>query len=193
MSHDWGVGRPREQHGRPRRRRASRGGFTLAELALATTILLVALMSISAATLRSHSLRRQNRQRVIAANAVRTYSEQIHAASIQASKNLTTWAETVLEEWGAGGTVGTTFDVVGLTPAGANESVGTIEIITDETATDDELGVQLGMPRDLDGDGAADDVDVSATARLLPVIVRVRWVSHTGVNEIRHPFYVMGY
>ena len=169
------------------------GGFTLVEMALAMTILLVALMSISAATLRAHSLRRQNRDRTVAANALRSVSEQIHALSMDAGQDTDTWAETVISVFGPGGTHGDTFDVRSLTPISAEASVGTITIVTNETLSDLDIGGELGMPRDLDGDSLANNTNVSATARLLPVLVTVRWVGTRGEQRIDHPFYIMGY
>jgi len=73
--------------------------------------------------------------------------------------------------FGAGGTQGPTFDVPGL--PGVEQ--GTITLITNETSTDATLGMALGMPRDLDGDGKATSTDVSLTARVIPALVEVRW------------------
>lgn len=176
---------------RPGRR--ARGGFTLAEMALAMTILMVALMSISAATLRSHSLRRQNRERVVAQNALRSMSERVHAVSLEKSADPSTWAKEVIEVFSDDGDVGDTFEVQGLTPIDDSTPVGTVEFITDETATDDELNLELGMPRDLNGDGASSSTDVTANARLLPVVVTVQWEGNSGVVRLRHPFFILGY
>ena len=88
---------------------------------------------------------------------------------------------------------GDTFDVQGLAPIAGSESVGTIQLITDETATDLGLGYEVGMPRDLNGDGDATDTDVSSDARLLPVLLEVRWRGQSGVITLRHAFYILGY
>ena len=66
-------------------------------------------------------------------------------------------------------------------------------IVTDETLTDAQLGVDIGMPRDLNGDGDAADADVVGTARLHPVIVSVTWRGPNGTQTLRQPFYVIGY
>ncbi len=170
-----------------------RGGFTLAELALAMTMLIVALISISAATLRSHSLRRQNRERTLAHNAIRSISERIHSLSyITVENSPTTWVQDLLARYGPGGTIGNQFDVEGLNPPGAAGRVGSIQIVTDETLTDLALGVELGMPRDLNGDGDAND-NVVATARLLPIIITLTYRSASGVVTKNHAFYVVGF
>jgi hypothetical protein len=49
-------------------------------------------------------------------------------------------------------------------PSSAGVLPGSIRIVTDETATDAALGMELGMPRDLNGDGDAADTDVSGHA-----------------------------
>jgi hypothetical protein len=42
---------------------------------------------------------------------------------------------------------------------------------------------ELGMPRDLNGDGAVDAGNHSTDYRLLPVIVRVRWQGAGGPSQ----------
>lgn len=178
----------------PRRRRSARGGFTLVEIGLAMTILMVALLAMSASTLRMHALRRQNRERAIAQNALVTISEEIHARAARAlADDPASWAQSVTALLSPGGALGTTFDVAGLTPQEGQPAVGSIQVVVDETATDQELGVELGMPRDLNGDGDANDIDVSTDARLIPVILRTRWRGITGDVTITHPLFVIGY
>lgn len=173
--------------------RAGRGGFTLMELALAMTILLIALLSVSASTLRSHTLRRHNREHTVAHNALRAYAEQIHSASVEASTTPGTWGQALYALYGPGGSVGTQFDVPELDRASPGVPVGSIRLVTDETLSDADLGVNIGMPRDLDGDGAVSETDVTASAKLLPMILSVEWTGVSGVQRIDVPFYVMGY
>ncbi len=179
---------------RVRREPASgEAGFTVLEMALATVTLMVGIMSISAATLNMHQLSRQNREKAMAHNAVHAIAERINSASAVAATVPETWTQTVLGAYGPGGTVGDSFDVLGLTAPLDQPRVGTIEVILDETLTDEELGITIGMPRDLNGDGDALDTDVSADASLLPVIVTARW-RNKGVDAfLRHPLYIMGY
>lgn len=179
--------------GGPKRRRAS--GFTLVELALAMTLLLVALMAMSASTVRMHELRRQNRERNMAQNAMRSVAERIHslsAISVEGQGD-TPWSEILATAMATGGSIGVTFDVPELDPPNGNATVGTITLVLDETVTDADLGYQLGMPRDLDADGLADNADVRSSARILPVVLDATWRGATGVVTLRHAFYVMGY
>jgi len=79
-----------------------------------------------------------------------------------------------------------------LTPVDANTPVGTIMIVTDENASDSDLGLAVGMPRDLDGDGIVNSSDVSATATKLPVILEVRWKGFRGIRSIKHVMWITG-
>jgi hypothetical protein len=163
------------------------------EIALAITVLLVALVAMSASTMRMHSLRRQNRERTVAHNAIRAISEEIQAVSREGLDDPAGWAQHVLGTIAPGGALGNAFPVVELEPQAGLAFVGSITPITDETATDADLGLGLGMPRDLDGSGAVASTNVGNAARILPIVVRARWRGAHGDQEIVHPFYVIGY
>jgi hypothetical protein len=166
----------------------------MVEVGLAITILVVAIMAMSASTYRLHSLRRTNRERVLAQNALRSVAEQIQATAQRlALDDPESWSVDLIAELSPGGALGNTFVARELDPQDGEAAVGTIQVIVDETATDAALGLDLGLPRDLDGDGLADDADVTATARILPVVLRLRWSGSRGDNQIVHPFYVIGY
>jgi len=168
-------------------------GFTVIEMALATTTLLVGIMSISAATLRMYQTGRQNHEKTLAYNAVHAVAERINSASAVASSSPDTWVETILDTYGPGGTIGSSFEVDGLTPQVGSSRVGVIQIITDETMTDEEIGTVMGMPRDLNGDGDALDTDVSGDARMLAILVTARWRDKGVKAYLKHPLYIMGY
>jgi hypothetical protein len=140
-----------------------------------------------------HSLRRTTRERTLAQNAVRSISERIHAASEGFADEPERWAADLLATYGAGGSAGEHFDVLGLAEVAEGQRVGTITFGTDETVSDQDFGRELGLPRDLNGDGDATDTDVSASARILPVTLTLRWTGENGVQVLRHGFYVMGY
>jgi hypothetical protein len=151
------------------------------------------LMAMGASTLRMSSLRRQTRERAVAQNTIRAISEQLHATADQIRRNGGNWGQEFTAAVAGGGMLGSTFDIRGLNLQAGQISVGTIQVIVDETATDAALGFELGMPRDLNGDGAADNTDVSANARILPVVVTASWNGVSGDMQINHPFYVIGY
>ena len=185
---------PRTQRQAQRPSRWSgKAGFSMIEVSLALTVIVVALMAMSASTLRMHSLRRQNRERSLAQNTVRAIAEHIPSVAAQAQSDPGTWGQSIVDAVNAGGLPGPTFGVANLRVQEGNLSVGDVFVITDETLTDADIGLELGMPRDLDGDGLVDNADVTGTARILPVDVRARWTGVTGQQTIVHPFYVMGY
>ena len=164
------------------------GGFTLLDVSVAVALLVVALMALSATAFRLQGLNRANQERTQAQNALRTKVEEIQSIAHAGLTDPLGWTAHVLGALHASAH----FDVHGLTvPEGAT-SVGMVIAVTDETASDASLGVQLGMPRDLDGDGLVSSSDVSLHARLLPVIVRLRWLGARGVQQIDQPIWVMG-
>ena len=171
--------------------RGTRAGFTLIELAVATSILMIGIVSVLSATTRMHTLRQANREHVLAQNAVRSMAERMHAAAHGFAPDPGTWAQNLLDAYSAGGAFGATFAVEGLTLVDGDASVGTIRIFSDETDGDAELGARLAMPRDLNGDGDDDDTDVSGGARLLPVVLTLRWRGESGLQQVRHGFFLM--
>jgi len=171
-----------------------RSGFTLIELAIATSILMIGLTAIVSATSKMHSLRKLTRERALAQNAMRSVAERIHARSFGLSNTAPDqWGNQLVLTYGPSGSVGSTFGVRGLAPIRGAASVGTIRVLTDETVNDDGLGYELGLPRDLNGDGDADDTNVTSSARILPIVLEVRWRGQAGVITLRHAFYVLGY
>lgn len=176
-----------------RGRGRARQGFTMMELSLAMTILVVALVATAASNMRMHSLRRSNRDRIVAHNAVQTIAENVQAIARAGVTAPAGFGNHVVAAVSAGGSLGSGFDVPELTPVPGQAHVGSIRVITDETLTDAEAGAELSLPRDLNGDGDALDTNVTSTTRLLPVVITLRWRSQSGDHTLVHPFYVFGY
>ena len=90
---------------------------------------------------------------------------------------------------GADSAPGAAFAVAGLAPL-ANDADGLPgEIVFPAGATASELredvdDLRLGMPRDLNGDGAVDANDHAADYELLPVLVRVEWRGANGPGRV---------
>ncbi|MDP6837338.1 MAG: hypothetical protein QF724_00195 [Planctomycetota bacterium] len=177
-----------------RRRRIGRNsGFTFIEISIVTTILIFSLLTLSAATLRMHALRRQVHETTVAHNTLRAMAEQFQASSRAARDEPGTWSGNLLASFGPAGDPGSFFEASGLTPIPGETRNGTIVIVVDETTTDDDLGINLGMPRDLNGDGDASDTDVAGIARLLPIVLEVNWKGFSGIRSARHAFYLTAY
>jgi hypothetical protein len=53
------------------------------------------------------------------------------------------------------------------------------------TLREDLDAPELGLPRDLDGDGVIDSEDHSGDFRILPVVLELEWVSPSGPQTLR--------
>lgn len=159
---------------------------------IASGVLVIGLLALTSTSMVATSLDRSDEARQAASQALRAATERVQALSIRAASDELGWAPTLSASLVPGGAPGDTFDVPRLEPWAGEASVGTLTLITDETLTDAALGVNLGMPRDLNGDGDAADSDVSANATVLPVIVRVRWDMGEGQRELSQGLFVVG-
>ena len=176
------------------RKQHERTGFTLIELAVSMSILLIGIVSVVSATSRMHGLRKHNRERIIAFNGLRSMAERLSAQSFRLSReDPETWSTELLAIYGPGGTQGDVFDVRGLNVDRGEENVGRILFVTNETWTDADVGAQAAMPRDLNGDGDENDPDVSADARVLPVVLSLQWYGQSGSQTLDHVIYLTQY
>lgn len=177
-------------HQHPQR---ARSGFTLIEVVITAAVLFIGLLAMSSTSWVVHSLRKTSSDKQIAHQALQAVVEDLHALSALARDDEGGWAPAILGRYGPGGDPGPTFAVPGLDPWADEAAVGTITIVTDETRTDLDLGVPIGMPRDLNGDEAVDDTDVGDTAVLLPVVVQLRWRGEAGARQLRQCIYLLAY
>lgn len=166
-------------------------GFTLVETTVVMMILMVGLLAMTSTSVTVHSLRESDRDRRLALAGLESVIEDVRRISDASLGD--DWSRDLIAAYAAGGTPGPQINLRGLEAWAGNPSVLTVQIITDETTTDAELGVALGMPRDLNNDGAVDDADVSLDARILPVIVRAQWAGVSGNRQMAQGFYVIGY
>lgn len=164
------------------------GGFTLVELAVGIAILTIGTLAMLTTVVASQKLETSNRERLLARMAAQAAvrDAQIQARAIAQELGLEEWGQNLVDsvqanEW---------LPVEGLDAWPTIQNVCQVEIVQDETVTDDALGFDLGMPRDLNGDGDSADGAVGAEAKLLPVVVRVRWQTPAGQRELVHGFYV---
>lgn len=163
------------------------------EAVVVMSILLTGLLAMTSTSVTVHALRESDRERRLANSALDSIIEDIKSISSTQVGTDPTWSQNFVNAYAVGGDPGPQYQVNGLTPRDGEPSIITVSVTTDETLTDQELGVNLGMPRDLDNDAAIDNADVTATATILPVIIRVRWDGTSGNREIVQGFYVLGY
>lgn len=167
----------------------SRGmaGITVIELIMAIGVLAVALLSLVTVLASSGSLQQSTREKALAYNAARQKIEEMRNRplnEVYRAFNGRTSDDIV-------GVVcpGKTFTVAGLVPQGSRP-VGEIVFPENSSGLLDERIVDptLGMPKDLTGDGDADEVENAAVSsphrpltdrdyRILPVKIVVRWMS----------------
>lgn len=173
-----------------RSKRRLLAGFSLVEVMIASSVLTIGLLALSSTSVVIHSLDRADEARRLATLAMQDTVERIKSFSAGSVDDPAGWAPVVAQALRAGGSIGPTFVVQGLDPWDGNPTVGTIQVITDESRSDTDLGITLGMPRDLNGDGDTGDADVTSDAALLPIIVRTRWLTGGGQRESVAAFYL---
>ncbi len=165
-------------------------GFTLLEVVLMMGILVVALLATISAIMSSMTLVRVGRENTLAMNAGRRRVEQLQDWSdfeeLFAAHN----SDPSDDPWP--GCPGAFFEVDGLDPIAGSPFVG--EIIFPSPAGqptvlyEDIVDADLGMPRDLSGDGVVDGVDNALTVDhsgdyvLLPVTIRLEWAVPGGAS-----------
>ena len=159
---------------------------SLLEISVGVAILAVGALAVTSTGLASSRLEREDAEHTLARRAAFEVAAEVASAASTQATDRATWAQRVPERFDAG----ELRPVVGLEPVGGAAGVLTIDVVTDETASDAALGTLLGLPRDLDGDGLATTVDVTASAKLLPVVVRVRGSSDGSPREFVHGFFV---
>jgi len=174
----------------PVHRQNSRSGFTFVELAVAMTILLVALLIFSSTISGMAKQRAVNRETNLAVSAARNMIETLRSQAFEQVFVLYD-ADPNDDPGGAATGPGNHFAVPGLDPT-ADAPGGMQGEIVFPTVVDPLKGLelredledrQLGMPRDLSGDNVVDDQDHRAGYFILPVLVRVRWMSPNGIRQ----------
>jgi prepilin-type N-terminal cleavage/methylation domain-containing protein len=159
-----------------------RAGFTLIEVMLAAVIMAGAVLGL-AALIPTVALQTEVAHE---SNLAMAATHQITEAIRQYADDgwLYVWraynADPSDDPNGSGTAAGNAFAVAGLTGPYSMTQVGTVTFHLDETATN----ARVGLPKDLDGDGLATTMDVSATYALLPFTVSVDWKGRNGT--IRH-------
>lgn len=173
--------------------RHGQSGIAILEATVAMAILAIAMLAMTTTSVTVFRMKESDRVRREATVGLQSLVEDIRGVSDAAVNAPNGWAREVVTTYAPGGRLGDSFGFGGLEPWPGEDDVYSVTIITDETQTDQELGVELGMPRDLDNDLAVTRTNVTNTARMLPVIVRARWVGRTGNRELQTAFYLLGY
>jgi len=165
--------------------RRSRRGFTLLEVMISVLLLVIGIAGISRLTVgitRAGNLQRETER---ATEGARATIERIKCVAF--SQAFRSYNATGLDDPGIPGTApGANFAVPGLraAPDDADSLCGEIIFPTapdhPEQLRENVDDPKIGMPRDLNGDGAIDSVSHHDNYKLLPVRVRVVWQSVDG-------------
>lgn len=171
---------------RPGGLRRSRGarGLTLVETTVALALLAVAAMTVLGTMVYSLQLDATNRETAVAAQAARRVLEQIRSQDLDQVVAMYN-ADGADDPDGADTAPGATFSVTLLEDviAGMANAGSVVLPVNDAGEVREDLDLpELGLPRDLNGDGVIDTVDHADDLVVLPVMVRVSW---SGVNGQR--------
>lgn len=160
-------------------------GFTLLELTLAITLLVIGITAVSRLTIGLTRAANMTRETELATEAARTMLERIQAESFsQAFRSFNALGSD--DPGGPNTAPGASFAVAGLraAPGDPNGLPGAVVFPTPAglpgQLREDVTNPKLGMPCDLNGDGVIDSADHSTNYKLLPVLVRVRWQASDG-------------
>lgn len=170
--------------GRPAARGRARRGFSLLELIVAVTVLTIAAGAITSTLVISTSLTHINRETTLAVEAAQSAVESLRAVAFDEA--FARYNASPGDDPAAGASPGWTFDVPGLAPRPGDPDgrVGNILFPGDGFVLREDVDDRdLGMPRDLDGDGAIDALDHSGDYQVLPVRVRIEWTGEQGARS----------
>jgi type II secretory pathway pseudopilin PulG len=160
--------------GVPRGRRRSRG-FTIVELLVSFSALMVVLLGFSRMLLSSHMASSTTHEATLAKEAARSMIERLQAAPLAA-----VYAQYNAAPWPG-------FAVRGLeAPLDDPDGLPGIIRFPEQGGVLSELAIQpqYGWPMDMDRDGDVLTADVSGTYRRLPVVVRVEWRGSGGDGSV---------
>lgn len=171
--------------------RRKAGGFTLAEVAMASAVLTIAAGGLMSSIVASMALNRVNNETALAQAYARRAIERMQGvdfAQVFATFN----ANPTDDPAGVGTAPGANFEAFGLEPLPLDVDGRPGEITFPAVdiggvwqLREDVNDPALGMPRDLNGDGLPPDaLDHAADYRVLPVRVRVQWRGVTGPRTV---------
>ena len=134
-------------------------GMTLIEITITLTLLVVGFAGVCALQVANSRSRSQSVEESQVTHAMRAVVEQIRGTSFS---NIVATHQ------------GQVYPVSALPSCNA-----TITVLVNETDNSAEAQ-SLGLPRDLDGDGAATTVNVTGDYQLLPIKINLAWINENG-------------
>ena len=176
----------RNSHFRSRTADAGGAGFTLVELTVAISVLVIALCATASTVVSTGALNRQSHETELARKAAESMLDALRNApfaTVFARYNSAASDDPL----GPGTAPGANFAVKGLTPIHGAPGGVAGRIFFPAAGPELRENVDeatLGMPRDLNGDGLLDGFDHASDYRVLPVRVRVSWTGPNGQRSV---------
>jgi len=168
-----------------RRRHHSRAGVSLIELLLTATVFTIGIGAVASSMVASRSLgntvRETNRALEVGQSAVESVKGEVFEEAF------VRFNATAADDPALGDSPGNFFAARGLNlqVGDADGFVGEILFPGDGVQLrEDFVDPELGMPRDLNGDGVVDAVDHSGDYNVLPIRVRLQWTGETGARSL---------
>lgn len=171
-------------------RRRAIAAFALVEVAVAGAVLTIAVCGMSGSIVSALAVNRVNRETALAQEGLRAALERIRGATF-GEAFVRHNANAADDPGGAGTAPGANFAIEGLQAAegDADGFVGqftfpTISVAGVPQLREDVTDAAMGMPADLNGDGAVDALNHATNYRLLPVRVTIRWRGVSGTRVL---------
>lgn len=164
-----------------------RAGFTLVEAVFAIAIIVAALLTTIGSVGSAMRVTRTVTEREQVTRAAIAKLAEIEGTAFD--KVFATYDEEKTNDPnGPGSAPGAAFDIAGFSPPSGVAKVGSIVLPVVGTQLREDVAIpELGMPRDLNGDGKIDAVDHSGDYQLLPVLLQVQWKGIDGKGSLTIP------
>jgi hypothetical protein len=150
---------------------------------ISSTVFLLVAGAVVTTLVISSALNMTGRETAVASRGAQSIIEELKATTF--AEIFARYNTTAADDPAGGTSPGANFAVAGLAPRADDEDgfVGALEFPgTGTTLREDGDDVELGLPRDLDGDGDLDGADHAGDYRILPVRVVIAWNGQNGAR-----------
>jgi hypothetical protein len=166
------------------RKRARRAGFSLVDVSIATLVMALGMGTLVGSVFASMRREQENEETAAASQVLRALLERLNAmelGELYATYNSDPLDDTPRSEEHRQALV---VDHPLLCAGGKPPVVEILLPCEGGMLREDGVAPELGLPRDLDGDGRVDAEDHARDLRLLPVAVRLAWDTGSGPHVL---------
>lgn len=166
-------------------RRRNEAGFSLIETMIVLGTVTLTILGVITAHLTCARLGQTNHETQAAAQRVRTVMEEISSTDVVEVPALFDHVPDN-DPGGAGTAPGHAFATTALSSNSSGDRGAILLPVNNAGEVREDIVIpELGMPRDLNGDGSIDSANHAADFHVLPVLVRLRWSGISGNREMR--------